>query len=88
MRSLRMKVGALSGVEAESLRFALEICARGTRAEGAEVVIERLPARGMCRSCRGAWDFEIGDTQCPACGSPEVELHGGDDLRVESFDME
>ena len=30
----------------------------------------------------------IDDTQCPACGSPEVELHGGDDLRVESFDME
>lgn len=85
---LRLRIGTLAGVETESLRFALEVCAQGTRAEGAQVEIVRVPARGRCRACRREWDFQPGEMQCPACASHEIELHGGKDLAIESFDME
>ena len=51
IRSARLSIGALSGVMAESLEFALEVCAKGTRAEGMKIVIRNVPARGLCRSC-------------------------------------
>ena len=45
MHSVRLRIGKLSGVEPQSLQFALEVCSRGTRAEGMSVEIERVPAR-------------------------------------------
>ena len=88
IRSAQLSVGALSGVVAESLEFALEVCAKGTRAEGMKVVIRNVPARGRCRSCGHEWDFAPGQMECPACRSSDIRLTGGDDLSVDSFEME
>ena len=84
----RLRIGELSGVAPESLRFALEVCSRGTRAEGMDVVLEIVAARVKCRECPREWEFTLGQTECPDCGSREVELSGGDDMCVESFQME
>ena len=88
VRSARLSVGALSGVVPESLAFALEVCAKGTRAEGMKMVIRNVPARGICRGCGHEWDFAPGQMECPACRAGEIRLSGGDDLRVDSFEME
>ena len=74
IRSARLSIGALSGVMAESLEFALEVCAKGTRAEGMKIAIRNVPARGLCRSCRHEWDFAPGQMECPACPAREIRL--------------
>jgi len=88
VRSARLSIGALSGVMAESLEFALEVCSKGTRAEGMKIVIRNVPARGLCRNCRHEWDFAPGQMECPACQARDIRLDGGDDLTVDSFEME
>ena len=88
VRSARLSIGALSGVAPESLEFALEVCAKGTRAEGMKIAIRHVPARGLCRGCGHEWDFAPGQMECPACRSRDLRLDGGDDLRVDSFEME
>ena len=88
IRSVRLSIGALSGVAAEPLRFALEICAKGTRAEGMAIEIREVPTRAGCSGCGHAWDFAIGQMECPACAARDIRLSGGDDLRVDSFEME
>jgi hydrogenase nickel incorporation protein HypA/HybF len=88
IRSARLSVGALAGVVPESLEFALEVCAKGTRAEGMKILIRYVPARGLCRSCGHEWDFAPGQMECPACRGRDIRLNGGDDLRVDSFEME
>lgn len=45
--ALRLEVGSLSGVVAEALASAFPICAEGTRAEGAELRIERTDGRQL-----------------------------------------
>lgn len=38
---VRLRIGALAAVEPEALRFCLDVAARGTPAEGADLVIAR-----------------------------------------------
>lgn len=45
--SLRLRVGALSGVVPEALASAFPICAHGTRAEGAVLEIEHTAGRDL-----------------------------------------
>jgi len=86
--AVRLRIGELSGVEPESLRFALQVCSQGTRAEGMTVELIKVPARVKCRGCSEERDFVLGSFECPSCGSSEIELSGGDEMCVESFEME
>ncbi len=88
VESARLRIGELSGVEAETLKFALGICSRGTRAEGMAVEIVCVPACVKCRQCSSDWPYDMEVMRCPTCGSEEIMLHGGNDLCVESFEME
>jgi len=88
IRKLRLKIGEFSGVEAEALRFALEVCSTGTRAEGMDVEIEKVPATAGCRDCSETWEFSLAHRVCPACGSSTIDLVAGHDLAVESFEMD
>lgn len=49
LRILRvtLAVGTGSGVAVEALRAAFPVCARGTRAEGATLVVEATPGRDL-----------------------------------------
>lgn len=85
---LRLSVGEMSGVEPEALRFALEAISQGTSAEGMRVEIQRTPVQYCCGNCSAAWPFDDTRTECSTCGAAGATLRGGDDLRVDSFDLE
>ena len=53
-----LRVGALSGVEPEALRFAFDIVAKDTPADGADLEIDTVPARARCPDCD--LEFEAG----------------------------
>ncbi|HWZ93730.1 MAG TPA: hydrogenase maturation nickel metallochaperone HypA [Opitutaceae bacterium] len=64
-----IRVGALSGVDPEALRFAFEAILPGTAAEGAVLQIDPVPAVAYCPVC--AKDFTTGTDhffECPKCG--------------------
>jgi hydrogenase nickel incorporation protein HypA/HybF len=82
--SVRLEVGALSGVAPDSLRFSFGLAAQGTALEGASLEIIQSPARCHCRAC-GA-DFEPGEPVAPLCpcGSADVTVLSGQELRIAS----
>jgi len=47
VRRVRLAVGREAAVVAESLRFCFDVCTRDTVAEGAELVVEEAPGRGL-----------------------------------------
>ena len=49
--SVELKVGELSAVETESLRFCFDLLTKGTVAEGARLNIERVQVTCRCRDC-------------------------------------
>jgi len=84
--TVSVKIGRLTGVVADSLRYYFGLFSPGTPLAGATLVIEEVPIRGRCGDC--AADFTI-DTlvfTCPVCGSGFVDLLSGRELQVVSVD--
>ncbi|GAB4058958.1 hydrogenase maturation nickel metallochaperone HypA [Uliginosibacterium sediminicola] len=79
---IRLAVGALAHVDAETLRYCCELVSRDTLAAGAQIDIERLAGRAHCQRC--AADIELtqfGQT-CPHCGSYALQITAGEELQV------
>jgi hydrogenase nickel incorporation protein HypA/HybF len=85
---IRLRIGALSGVAPEALRFAFEVLAPGTLAEKAELAIESVPARFWCAECRREFVSDDLLAECPGCHRPSGELRAGRELEVASLEIE
>jgi hydrogenase nickel incorporation protein HypA/HybF len=83
---VRLEVGRLSGVVPDAMEFCYELLIGGTALEGSTLVIQQTPGSAHCRSC--GRDFALDDLilLCP-CGSAEVELIAGRELRVLSVEL-
>jgi hydrogenase nickel incorporation protein HypA/HybF len=85
--AVRLEVGRLAAVVPDALRFCFEVCTRGTSLDGATLDILEIPARGHCRAC-GARElsFEGFPALCP-CGSPDIDLCTGQELRIKEVEV-
>ena len=83
---LRLRIGSLSGVVPEALRFAFDVVCRGTMAEGAVLEIEGVTAACWCATC--ATEFECADffNECPRCHNVSGELRRGRELEIASVE--
>jgi hydrogenase nickel incorporation protein HypA/HybF len=100
IRVLDLRVGALSGVVGESVRFYFEMISRGTLAEGAQLRIEVVPPRARCRACGverdlssdaggiEAWLAQLESLGPCACSQRAFELSGGIGCYLDSMDVE
>ena len=88
VRSVAVKVGELSAVETESLRFCFDFLSKGTLAEGASLEIERVQVTCRCQECGSNFTVEGLVFACPSCQSPTVKMLTGRELSVESFEAE
>ena len=83
-----LKVGHLRQVVPSALAFSFELVAQGTSVEGAELALEEVPVTGKCRACAAESRLAQFPLQCAACGSFDLELIAGEELYVESLEME
>jgi hydrogenase nickel incorporation protein HypA/HybF len=85
---VELKVGHLRQVVPESLAFAFELVAQGTAAEGAELELEEVPAAGRCRGCGAETELGGFPLACARCGGLDLELLRGEELLVDSLELE
>jgi hydrogenase nickel incorporation protein HypA/HybF len=85
---VEVAVGHLRQVVPSALSFAFELVAQGTAVEGAELVLEEVPAAGRCRGCGAESRLDGFPLACRACGGQDVEVVAGEELRVETLDLE
>ena len=83
-----LKIGGLSGVDTESLRFCFDALVQDTPLAPLTLSIERLPWCNRCSRC--AQDFVVEDyrTECPQCGSLETQLASGRELEFAYMEIE
>ena len=87
VKTVWLEIGVLSCVEPEAMHFSFDVVTRGTLAEGAKLVIERVPATARCLSChQDVTVHQYGDP-CPACGGSDLQISGGDQLRVKELEV-
>jgi hydrogenase nickel incorporation protein HypA/HybF len=78
-----MRIGAISGVEPEALRFAFEAVTSDSIAAGAELEIELVPARAHCRECREDFTVDAGFIfSCPRCHGLSGDVRSGRELEL------
>ena len=83
-----LKVGHLRQVVPSALAFSFELVAQGTPVEGAELEMEEIPVTGKCRGCGAESRLTEFPLQCAACGSFDLEILQGEELYVESLELE
>lgn len=81
-------IGHLRQVVPSALAFAFELVAEGTPVDGAALEIENVPPRVACRRCAAQSAVNDFPLECPRCGSLDVEVIAGEELHVESLELE
>lgn len=87
-RTVRVRVGNLAGVVADSLDFCFDALVAGTPYGGCHLDIQRVPARGECARCARLFDVPSPGVGCPACGSLAIVTHDGADLQVVDIEVD
>jgi hydrogenase nickel incorporation protein HypA/HybF len=85
---VEVAIGHLRQVVPSALEFAFELVAVGTAVEGAELAVVAVPAEGLCRACGAESVLDDFPLHCAACGGFDIEVVRGEELRVESLELE
>lgn len=87
VKSLKLKLGELVGIEQNSLAFGFEVASEGTPLHGARLEIEQVPVVYHCRRCGGDFKANCSFIPCPTCGGSDLELRSGDELNVVEVEL-
>jgi hydrogenase nickel incorporation protein HypA/HybF len=86
--SIRVRVGRLSGVVPEALRFAIGPATEGTELSGVKLELEESPVMVYCPACRTAREPRgENDWACSVCGTPADDVVGGKELELVSIEI-
>jgi hydrogenase nickel incorporation protein HypA/HybF len=85
--SVRIEIGKLSGVMVDSVRFCFDMVVEGTPLQGARLVVDEPSGRARCRGCAEEFGSDDPILLCPACGSADVDVLAGRDLRIKSVEV-
>ena len=86
--SIRLLIGTLSGVVPDALSFAFDALTPGTLAEGAQLIIDPVPARFWCSVCQKEFQSEDLFAECPGCRRPSGELRAGREMELASMEID
>lgn len=85
---VKLKVGELTNAEPDALLMAFEAYSKDTVCEGAELIVERVPVLGRCRQCQNEFSIKTIFFICPNCQNPNIEIIQGEELLLESLEVE
>lgn len=82
-----VRIGHLRQVVPDALQFCWPMVTESTELEGAELVLEEVPAVIVCTRCATPTTLSMPVLLCPSCGSDAVELVSGDELMLVSLEL-
>ncbi|MCX7946381.1 MAG: hydrogenase maturation nickel metallochaperone HypA [Hydrogenophilus sp.] len=88
VKTVRVEIGALSGVETEAFAFCFDLAIQGSIAEGARLEIVATPGRGHCPACGQNTPLTLLYDPCAHCGALPVTVTGGDQMRLLELEVE
>lgn len=85
---VRLEIGKLAQVEIEAMRFAFDIVKRGSLAQGAQLDIVEPDGTAWCMPCAAPVAIAQRGDACPQCGSYQLQVTGGDRMRVMDIEID
>jgi len=87
VKKIILKIGPLSGVEAELLQHAWPLAAADTVAEHAELIVETERVVIKCNQCGTESEVSPNCLLCTACGNFQTRLVSGDEMILASVEL-
>lgn len=85
---VELEIGQLSGIEYESLDFAMKAIKPGSVIENSRVIVRKPAGEAFCNDCNNRFETDSPVVPCPRCGSYGCSIVGGRQLRVVSILIE
>jgi hydrogenase nickel incorporation protein HypA/HybF len=85
---LHVEIGGRRVFDPDRLQSVFSDAARGTVAEGAQLVIKVLPVRHHCQNCGHDFFASGVERPCPDCSCPHTEMIGGEELRLLDMQLD
>lgn len=86
--SIKLKIGEMSGVVPDALRFSFQIASEGTAAKGATLDIEHVPLTARCNNCSETFHIKNYCFECSRCGGNNFKVIAGRELSIEEVEVE
>lgn len=83
---LNLRVGRLTAVVPDSLRFYFDLLTPGTSLEGASLEIEEVPILAHCSDCAASFEIDTPSFICPVCAGGLLEIVSGRELQLVSLE--
>ncbi|MCI0505632.1 MAG: hydrogenase maturation nickel metallochaperone HypA [Gammaproteobacteria bacterium] len=87
VEKIHLQIGPLSGVEPELLESAFPIACANTAAAKAILVINKLPIRVRCDTCRSESEASASRLVCGVCGDWQTTLLSGGEMLLERVEL-
>lgn len=87
VESIYVRVGILSGVDVQALRFAYEMASEGTTLAGCRLEIEPVPLVVYCPQCATTHKPDPQHILCPRCVTQEQQILEGRELEVRALEI-
>ena len=88
VKTVWLEIGQLAGVDAEAMKFCFEAVVRDSIAQDARLEIIETPGQAWCLQCAETVQVQALYDACPKCGSHQVQVTGGNEMRVKELDVE
>lgn len=85
---IRVRVGPLSGVVSDLLASAFPLAAAGSVAANATLTLVESPVRVHCQTCGAQTEAAANRLLCATCGDWHTQVIAGDELILESVELE
>lgn len=86
--SVRLAIGGRRALDLDRLRATFGDVSRGTVAQGASLLIERLPVRRRCRNCALEFEGMAEEAACPRCDHPYSDPVSGEEVRLLEIEVD
>ncbi|QIG97785.1 MULTISPECIES: hydrogenase maturation nickel metallochaperone HypA [Bradyrhizobium] len=87
VRSICLEIGALSHVAPEAIKFCFTAVATRTVADGAVLKIIEVPGMAWCMACSKSVEIALRAECCPYCGSYQLQITAGEQMRVKELEV-
>jgi len=85
--AVRLEIGRLAQVEIDAMRFAFEVVKRGSLADSARLEIVEVDATAWCMQCSAPVAITCRGEACPRCNGWQLQVSGGDRMRVMDIEI-
>ena len=88
VRRIQIDAGRLQAIVPESLQFSFQLLAEGSSASEANLELKEIPLRMSCKNCGDEREYDFPPPFCSRCTGTEFNLVSGDELKVNSLELE